>query len=266
MSVKDFLRLLTKEVGGYKDLFETADGQWVVKGFIDISRNVYGITGDTKVVSKLIEILLIPRLKAFAARHGMTMEQASKQNYYPDLTFGDEEGHLFAVDFKSSYYSDGAVNGLTLGSYWGYFRERDKAHNTDRPYGAYSCHIVLGILYRRNSASGDNSAMFGLDDLPAVQSVIEQFVFFVQPKWKIADDRPGSGNTRNIGSITTVEDLIAGRGPFASLGETVFDDYWTGYFNKADARAAGLGEPRYHNLETYKEYLARQKDILDKMR
>ena len=29
--------------------------------------------------------------------------------------------HLFAVDFKSSYYTSESVNGLTLGSYWGYF-------------------------------------------------------------------------------------------------------------------------------------------------
>ena len=44
----------------------------------------------------------------------------------PDLTFEDSDGHLFAVDFKSSYYTSESVNGLTLGSYWGYFRNRDK--------------------------------------------------------------------------------------------------------------------------------------------
>ena len=36
-----------------------------------------------------------------------------------------------AVDFKSSYYTDEMkVNGLTLGSYWGYFRNRNIKKNT----------------------------------------------------------------------------------------------------------------------------------------
>lgn len=64
---------------------------------------------------------MIPKLERFAHAHGLELELPSKQNFYPDLTFKDQEGHLFAVDFKSSYYDGGSVNGLTLGSYWGYF-------------------------------------------------------------------------------------------------------------------------------------------------
>ena len=90
--------------------------------------------------------------------------------------------------------------------------------------------------------------------------------FFVQPKWKIANDIPGSGNTRNIGGITNIQKLIKGEGPFASLGEDVFDDYWKGYFNKVDARTAGIGEPHYNNLKTYKEYLKSQAEKLNKIK
>ena len=82
-----------------------------------------------------------------------------------------------------------------------------------------------------------------------IHSVIENFIFFVQPKWKIANDIPGSGNTRNIGGITNIEKLIKGEGPFAQLGEDVFDDYWMGYFNKDDAQKAGIGFPHYNNLK-----------------
>lgn len=71
----------------------------------------------------------------------------SKQNFYPDLTFKDKEGNLFAVDFKSSYYDGESVNGLTLGSYWGYFRERDTIKSMDHTYNSYSSHTVLGMLY-----------------------------------------------------------------------------------------------------------------------
>ena len=72
----------------------------------------------------------------------------------------------------------------------------------------------------------------------------------------------GSGNTRNIGGITNSQKLLNGQGPFADLGEEVFDDYWKGYFNKVDARTAGIGAPRYNNLKTYKQYFQQQQGLL----
>jgi restriction endonuclease ecoRV len=265
MTQETFFQLLTDEVRTYKDFLETDSQDWIVKGFIDIDKNVYTITNDTKVVSKIIEILLIPKLDNFARRNGMELELPSKQNFYPDLTFKDDEGNLFAVDFKSSYYDGDSVNGLTLGSYWGYFRERDILKNMDYPYNAYSSHLVLGMLYKQSQVNVDECAVYSVDDLEAIHSVIENFIFFVQPKWKIANDIPGSGNTRNIGGITNIQKLLEGKGPFSDLGEEVFDDYWKGYFNKVDARTAGIGTPHYKNLTTYKEYLRTQKQILDKL-
>lgn len=118
MDKETFQQLLTKEVESYKSLLETKNNDWIVKGFIDVNKNVYTITNDTKVVSKIIEIILIPHLDAFAKKNDLILELPSAQNYYPDLTFKDAEGNLFAVDFKSSYYGeDRKVNGLTLGSY-----------------------------------------------------------------------------------------------------------------------------------------------------
>ena len=108
--------------------------------------------------------------------------------------------------------------------------------------------------------------IFSIDELPIIHSVIENFIFFVQSKWKIANDIPGSGNTRNIGGITNIQDLISGNGPFSSLGEDVFNDYWMGYFNNADAKNAGIGVPKYHNLKTYQEYLEQQAAKLDKLK
>lgn len=265
MTKEEFFDLLTEEVTTYKQYLETDSEDWIVKGFIDIDKNVYTITNDTKVVSKIIEILLIPRLDRFAKKNGLELELPSKQNFYPDLTFKDKDGHLFAVDFKSSYYEGGSVNGLTLGSYWGYFRERDTIKNMDHTYNSYSSHTVLGMLYKQSVIGPNEKNVYSVDELAAIHSVIEKFVFFVQPKWKIANDIPGSGNTRNIGGITNIEKLMNGQGPFAELGEEVFDDYWMGYFNKVDARTAGIGTPRYKNLETYKEYLRKQKEILNRL-
>ena len=265
MTKEEFFKLLTDEVKTYKTFLETDTNDWIVKGFIDINKNVYTITNDTKVVSKIIEILLIPKLDQFACKHGLVLELPSKQNFYPDLTFKDKDGNLFAVDFKSSYYDGEYVNGLTLGSYWGYFRERNSIKSMDYTYNSYSSHIVLGMLYKQSVVDDNKKNIYSIDELSVIHSVIENFVFFVQPKWKIANDIPGSGNTRNIGGITNIEKLINGQGPFSELGEEVFDDYWMGYFNKVDARMAGIGEPRYNNLKTYKAYLANQQKILKKL-
>ena len=45
----------------------------------------------------------------------------------------------------------------------------------------------------------------------------------------MASDKPGSGNTANIGSIKNIEDIIKGDGVFAKAGEDIFDDYWSNY-------------------------------------
>ena len=66
MTPQRFIQPLRKEVSTYKSFLETDSQDWIVKGFIDIDKNVYTITNDTKVVSKIIEILLIPKLNAFA--------------------------------------------------------------------------------------------------------------------------------------------------------------------------------------------------------
>ena len=136
----------------------------------------------------------------------------------------------------------------------------------DYTYNSYVSHTVLGILYKQRVVGDNEKKVYSVDELTAIHSVIEKFIFFVQPKWKIANDIPGSGNTRNIGGITNIQDLIDGKGPFSSLGEDVFNDYWMGYFNKVDARTAGIGNPNYYNLKTYQEYLESQAAKLNKLK
>ena len=267
MDKKAFQELLAEEVETYKALLETPNNDWIVKGFIDVNKNIYGITNDTKVVSKVIEIILIPKLAAFAKHNRLVLEFPSAQNFYPDLTFKDEEGNLFAVDFKSSYYNDNKqVNGLTLGSYWGYFRDRKAKKNTDYPYDDYKCHLVLGVLYKQSVDKGKDMKAYSIDELEEIKSVIKHFIFFVQPKWKIASDQPGSGNTRNIGGVVDVDKLVNGEGTFAKYGEEVFDDYWMNYYNAADAQKAGMGKPHYNNLKSYTEYLEEKSKRLKELK
>ena len=265
MDSQTFQNLLTEEALSFKSYLETDSHDWIVKGFIDVNKNVYTISIDTKVVSKIIEILLIPKLDVFARRNNLTLELPSKQNYYPDLTFKDDEGNYYAVDFKSSYYEGNNANGLTLGSYWGYFRNRDEVMNMDRTYNSYKSHLVLGMLYKQRVITTDERTTYSIDELNNIESVINDFIFFVQPKWKIAIARPGSGNTRNIGGIDNIDKLINGQGTFANLGEEVFDHYWMNYYNSTDAKNLLGHKPFYNNIETYKEYLRQQAILLNNL-
>lgn len=80
------------------------------------------------------------------------------------------------------------------------------------------------------------------------------FQFFLQEKYRIASDRPGSGNTKNIGSVIEIDKLINGTGTFATLGEQIFDDYWMYYLTEDMARAAELPKRPYTNLTSYLKY------------
>jgi len=199
----------------------------------------------------------------FAKTHGLKIDLCPQQNFYPDLTFIHEaSGRKFAVDIKSTYRSsDTEVNGMTLGAFTGYFRKRDSNKNTLFPYSQYAGHLVLGVIYSKCGEVADERKQFTLDDLPKIPSVVKDFQFFAQPKYRIASSRPGSGNTKNIGSVIKIEELVNGTDPFAALGEEVYDDYWMFYLTRDMAQALSLERP-YTNLKTYLEYKKRGVDTL----
>ncbi len=255
MTKQEFITKLRVVVESFSSFVSTKDGQWVVKGFIDIYKNIYTISTDTKVVSKIIELYIFPLLVKFAQDNGLQLELTKEQNFYPDITFADDEGNLFAVDLKSSYRKTSTrINGLTLGAFTGYFRNRESSKNVTHPYSLYKAHIVLGIIYSENEDGIDERKTYTVEDLDNIISVIKDVTFFVQEKWKIAADKPGSGNTKNIGSVSLIDDLIKGNGPFAKLGENIFDDYWTNYLTPDMAKNAELAQPYYNNLESYKKF------------
>lgn len=276
-SLKTFVSTLS-------DVVATEDGNWTIKGFIDTYKNIYTISSDTKIVSKILEIHLFPQILEFARRYGYNVVLADKQNWYPDLTFISEENESikFAVDIKTTFRRNGKTAGFTLGSHGSYFKERDKSKNIQFPYNQYTAHYCLGIIYTRNESVDDSEQLniYGAEELDARQttvgyrhvtkvkelksitSVIKDFDFFVAEKWKIASDRQGSGNTANIGSINDIEDLKEGKGVFSSLGEQFFDEYW---MNFGEAVLVKDGKPRkIRNIRDFLEFKGRL-DLLKKI-
>jgi len=211
------------------------DGQWTIKGFIDIYKHVYTISSDTKIISKILEIHLFPRLLKFAEKYGYKIVPADHQNYYPDISFvkADDERIKYALDLKTTYRRPEKpthCNGFTLGSHGEYFINRKSTKNIQFPYGEYSGHFCLGIIYDRHIEQNiDETKIEHIDNLRAIPSVITNLQIFIAEKWKIAGDKGGSGNTANIGSIKNIDDIINERGVFSHLGEDIFDEYWMNY-------------------------------------
>lgn len=255
---KDFfekLSIFTQNLGKLISL----NDEWTIKGFIDLFKNIYTISSDTKIVSKILEIHLFPYFLAFAEDNGFVLELATYQNWYPDMSFISKANPKikFAVDLKTTYRNENNAefcNGFTLGSHGEYFTNRDSSKNIQYPYNSYSGHFCVGIIYSRNILDeAEEFKKYTINELDSIPSVIGNFTFFAQEKWKIASDKSGSGNTANIGSIKNIKDIIDGNGVFAKAGEKIFDDYWANYGKIQIIDKKGKRRP-ISSLTEYLEY------------
>lgn len=262
---KENLRAFSESLREY---VSTENKQWTIKGFIDVYKSIYLISGDTKLISKIIEIHLFPKIASFATQEGYAIIPASEQNWYPDFTFiknGNEEVK-FAVDLKTTYREDeypGFCNGFTLGSHGEYFTNRASHKNVQFPYGEYLSHLCLGVIYTRNSIArtGERETK-KIEDLESITSVISNLQFFVAEKWLIASDIAGSGNTANIGSISKIEDILNENGVFKKAGEDIFDEYWMNYGKIMKKGKKRVGET-ITNIGDYLEYRGMSRELVN---
>jgi hypothetical protein len=284
----DFKQKLDKFADKLEKYVSTDNGDWSVKGFIDVYKNIYTISSDTKIVSKILEIHIFPQILQFAESNGYKLILAEKQNWYPDLTFVHKKNEQvkFALDIKTTFRRNHKTAGFTLGSHGGYFKERHKDKNIQFPYNQYTGHYCLGVIYTRTDANEDLSEteiyqvqelqeeyespdkkvgereVTTVKNLKSITSVIKDFDFFAAEKWKIASDKQGSGNTANIGSIVDIADLKNENGVFSQLGEEWFDEYW---INHGAATMVKDGKPiKITNLKDFLEFKGRT-DLWEKI-
>ena len=166
MDSEQFKNALAERFDNLQRAVMSDTGEWVVKGFIDTYKNIYTISLDTKVVSKIVELLLFPVISQFASDYGYRMVLSKYQNHYPDITFVGSDESAIALDLKSTYRTNSTrANGFTLGAFTGYFRDRESTKNVTLPYGSYDAHLVLGMIYSRNSEAADERLVYSLDQL-----------------------------------------------------------------------------------------------------
>ena len=202
-----------------------------VWGIIDTNDYIHTLGTDSKIIGRIFEMLTQPVLKRIAERHGMKLTTPAAQTRYPDFIMMTDANskEKIAIDVKTTYLKkDNSKISFTLGSYASYIRDNTK--NIEYEYSDYTKHYVIGFVYRRNDEAQE-SDMIHYNDRESIKKPYTDVQYFIQEKYKIAGDKPGSGNTENIGSFSTksLEDLKRGRGPFSELGVDVFDIYWKYY-------------------------------------
>src|SRR5712664_4365402 len=87
MTENEFHALLQAHAESFAKAVATNEGDWIIKGFIDVYRRIYTISVDTKIVSKVLELLLFPMFVEFEKTYGLKIDLCPQQNFYPDLKF-----------------------------------------------------------------------------------------------------------------------------------------------------------------------------------
>ncbi len=208
--------------------------EWGLVGILTKQSRVYTLSYDSKILSGIFEIFCEPLVVNISKKHDMKLEK-SGQTSYPDFSLYKEHSpqEKIAVEVKSTYRKfnkDGTIKKFrfTLGSYKSYIRDPKGKKGILYPYSEYTEHWVIGFLYTRNPDC-NITEIKQVIEASQLQSPFIDIEFFVQQKHKIAGKTTGSGNTTNIGSISSnnIDDFKNGIGEFSTKKE--FDDFWRNY-------------------------------------
>jgi hypothetical protein len=85
MTENEFLTNLQTHAASFAKAVATNEGEWIIKGFIDVYQRIYTISVDTKIVSKVLELLLFPMFVEFGRKHGLRVELCPQQNSIHEL-------------------------------------------------------------------------------------------------------------------------------------------------------------------------------------
>lgn len=227
---------------------ELNSSSFYIKGILfDDGKSFITIGNDSKFIGRIFELFVIPVFERICSKYGWIFEPTEKQNTYPDFNIVIGNDEYIAIDVKTTYRKKGKIK-FTLGSYTSFIRDNKK--NIKYNYKKYKFHYVIGFVYDRNQKATEGK-IFNIKE--KVDPSFNNVEWFFQEKYKISGDKPGSGNTENIGSIVSnkIDDFKNGNGLFTKYGkmaEQVFNDYWRNYPKYRDK------EKKYTDIKTYEDF------------
>lgn len=210
-----------------KSYLPTTEKETELLGFINEKKEIYTFGHDSKIIGRLFEILVEPYLIEVAKKLEFTLHESTSQTVYPDFYFKDKEDNRYAIDIKSTYRKSRLV--FTQGSFTSYLQDGTK--NIDGHYDMYKKHYVIMFLYDREI--NPTHGKCNLSNLDKIIPAYKNVEIAVAEKYRVGGERPGSGNTDNIGTFKskTFEPYgyNYGSGPFAFLGNEAYEHYWKNY-------------------------------------
>lgn len=227
----DFIELFKKK------LREKAPN-WHVKGILDEEHNIITLGTDSKLVGRIFELKCNSLLKEIEIENpGYELKKPDTQTEYPDFYYVCPDGKRIAVDIKTSYLD---INNpekrkrktdiwYTLGSYKSFLQDEEK--NISGNYGDYKLHYVIGFVYERLYYDDGCVMTYSDENFSKISCPYGNVRVWVQEKYKITGTTEKSGDTTNIGSITSknIDDFQMGRGPFSELEKCICEDYWRNF-------------------------------------
>lgn len=228
-------------------------------GILDSSDCIHTLGTDSKIIGRIFEMYAQPILEEIARELEYTIFTPKSQTAYPDFVLFKPENptEKIAIDIKSTYKkTERSKIKFTLGSYGSYMRNNTK--NIEGRYTDYAKHYVICFVYKRNGAAQE-SRVYKYENRKDITFPYNDVKFFIQEKYKIAGDKPGSGDTENIGSFSTKDflKLQNGEGPFSELGQDVFEIYWK-YYPKYRS-----SEKEYTSLKEFLDWLPTNIDSIE---
>lgn len=224
----DFIKIFNEKM-------EEKNIDWNVSALASPNGKLFSLGSDSKLIGRIFELISFDILHEIADENGFILQPSDQQTVYPDFTLmkSREDKNKIAIDIKTTYRTfnkngNPSKYGFTLGSFASFMRNGTK--NIMFPYSEYNKHYVIGFVYTRNELASEGE-MYELSQLSSLQVPYKDVEVFVQEKYRISGEKPGSGNTENIGSFKTnnMDYLVNGEGPFSALGLEIFEDYWAGY-------------------------------------
>lgn len=201
-----------------------AGAAWDIEGILHADGTVTRLPAESRVVTEVIQSMVLGKISAWAERTGHALDvDESLGREYPDADLL-VDGRLVAIEVKSARVVKGdRISTMTLGTYNGYFLEPDskRLRRGTRCYNDYKEHWIIAVVYRWNPR-GATIDMVDIRDVCIGQ------------KWQFAARTSGSGDTANIGGITSVGRLRRLESEFESNKE--FEDYWRDYSKRHPRR------------------------------
>ncbi|MGN1381807.1 MAG: type II restriction endonuclease, partial [Eubacterium sp.] len=170
-------------------------------GILDSNDMIHTLGTDSKIIGRIFEMITEPVLRKIADRHNLQLKTPEAQTVYPDFVLMEnaQSKKKIAIDVKTTYVdTPNSTIKFTLGSFGSYMRNNTK--NIEYEYTDYIKHYVIGFVYQRNDLAQE-SRVYNFADRNQITFPYKNVRYFIQEKYKIAGDKPGSGNTENIGSF-----------------------------------------------------------------